>query len=248
MNRNKRRSVLIALTGVILGASASAQELNIRRVETFRVKPDRTADFQTQIKEYVNVLKKANASHAIGMWSSLTGPNEFFRVDNYAKYGELDDTQDPKLKEVRSDLTSIGIRITDCTESAERVYYRVRSDLSLPPPQETPKMLTVLRVKVQPDKMAEYISMKKEYIALAKKVGGKYHEVMQARFGASEWEFLTVEGIDKWSDLDGPSPIAKAIGAEASRKFTFSLFQTERQYDIVRFRFELSYIPATSTR
>ncbi len=245
---NWRRSTLVVLTGVILGIPASSQELNIRRVTTYRVKPDRIADFQAEIKEYNNVVKKANASHAYSMWSSLSGPTEFFRVDNFAKYAELDDTQDPKLKEVSADLTRIGLRITDCTESAERAYYRVRPDLSLPPTQEIPKMMIVLKVKVQPDKIEQYISMKKEYIALVKKAGIKFESVMQGRFGTSAWEFVTLESLNSWSDLDGPNPLQTALGAEALRKFNFSLAQTERENDVVRYRPELSYIPVPSTR
>jgi len=42
--------ILVAFTGLMLGMSASAQELNITKVTTYRVKPDRSADFQAEIK------------------------------------------------------------------------------------------------------------------------------------------------------------------------------------------------------
>ena len=244
MKRNNWQGhILVALTGLMLGMSASAQELNITKVTTYRVKPDRTADFQAEIKEYVAVIKKANASHAYTMWSSLTGTTEFYRVDEYAKYAELDITEDPKLKDVSADLARIGLRITDCADNIDRVYYRQRGDLSMPATPEIPKMVRVLKVKVQPDKMDAYIAMKKEYIGLAKKSPPKFLSVLQGRFGASSWEFLTLEGLNSWADLDVPEP-----ADDPARKFNFSTTQTERQYDIIRFRPELSYFPVTSTK
>ncbi len=243
MKRNNWQPfILVAFTGLVLGMPASAQEPNITRVTVYRVKPDRAADFQAEIKEYVAVVKKAGASHAYTMWSSLTGANEFYRVDEYAKYAELDNTDDPKLKEVSADLARIGLRITNCEESVERVYYRARPDLSLPATPGIPKMVRVLKVKLQPDKLEAYITMKKEYIALLKKSPPRFQAVLQGRYGTSQWEFLTLEGINSWADLDVPEP-----ADDPARKFNFGSTQTERQYDIIRFRAELSYIPGTST-
>ncbi len=75
------------------------------------------------------------------------------------------------------------------------MYYRGRPDLGLPAPPEIPKMVRVLKVKLQPDKVEAYITMKKEYIALLKKSPPRFEAVLQGRFGASGWEFLTLEGI-----------------------------------------------------
>jgi hypothetical protein len=241
MKTNHCRISVLVLTGLTLGLSASAQE-PIRRVTSYRLKPDRGADFQAEIKEYNVVLKKANPSHAYTMWSSLSGATEFYRVDDYAKYAELDITEDPKLKQFSADLARIGQRVTDCTEAADRAYYRVRTDLSLPPTKEIPKMLRVLKAKVQPDKVQAYIAMKKEYIGLVKNTPLKFEAVLQGRYGASQWEFLTLEGLNSWADLDVPE-----AADDPARKFNFSSTQTERQYDIIRYRPELSYSPVTGT-
>ncbi len=239
---NWQRYILVAFAGLMLGMSASAQEPGITRVDVIRVKPDRAGDFQAQVKEYNAVLKKASASHAYTLWSSLTGAVEFYRVDEYAKYAELDNTDDPKLKDSSADLARIAVRIGNCEDSVDHVYYRARPDLSLPPVPGIPKMVRVLKVKVQPDKMDAYVGMKKEYIALLKKSPSKFEAVLQGRYGASQWEFLTLEGINSWADLDVPEP-----ADDPARKFNFSSTQTERQYDVIRFRPELSYIPGTST-
>lgn len=245
--RKSQRFTIIALSGFIFGMSASAQQPTIERVTAYRVKPDRSADFEAEIKEYLAVLKKANPSHAYSIWSSLSGNNEFYRVDVYAKYAELDENQDPKLKEVSQDLTRIGLRINNCADSMERVYYRIRTDLSLPPTQDIPKMLLVLKVKVQRDKIDDYVAMKKEYLELMKKSPVKFEAVLEGRFGASAREFITLSPLNSWADLDGPSDMEKIFGADALRKFNFSAMQTERQTDVIRYRPELSYTPVAGT-
>jgi hypothetical protein len=240
------RRYIFALAGLALGLSASAQEMTIRRVETYRVKPDRSGDFQAEIKEYLAVLKKANPSHAYTMWSSLSGSTEFYRVDDYAKYADLDAPQDPKLKDISADLARIGLRINNCADMVERQYYRLRADLSLPSPKELPKMMLVLKVKVQPEKAAAYIMLRKAYLEYLKKSPIKILSVMQGRYGTSELEFVTLRGLNSWSDLDVPNELQTVAGADAA-KFNFASTQTERQYDIIRYRPELSYIPAAGT-
>ena len=58
----------------------------------------------------------------------------------------------------------------------------------------------------------------------------------RAAFGASAWQFITVEGFDTWADLDRPPQPPTVIGNK------MQLTQTERQWDFYRFRPELSYI------
>lgn len=246
MKHSNCRRYIFALAGLAFGLSASAQDLTIRRVTTYRVKPDRSADFQAEIKEYLAVVKKASPNHAYTMWSSLSGATEFYRVDDYAKYADLDEPQDPKLKDIGADLARIGLRITNCADSVERQYYRVRADMSLPASKELPKMMLVLKVKVQPEKAAAYIAMKKEYLELLKKSPIKVESVMQGRYGTSQFEFLTLTGLNSWAELDGPNEVQTVAGADAG-KFNFTQTQTERQYDIIRYRPELSYIPAAGT-
>lgn len=232
-------TIRTSLALVFLGcAVASAQEPMLRVFLTSRVKPDRRDDFVAQVKQFNATLKKAGATHFYTVWSSATGPNVYVRVDNYKNFAEMDNTfaRDPKLKDVAADLTRINSRIVDCfAELSERVVYRMRPDLSLPPTKEIPKMVFVLKTQILPDKVADYIALKKENLATLKPENRKGYWVAQAAFGASQWEFITVEGFDAWADLDRMKPPSDTPGK-------MQLTQTVRQWDVYRFRPELSYI------
>jgi hypothetical protein len=143
------------------------------------------------------------------------------------------------------EIARLNSRIIDCTENWTTAFYPRRADLSLPVngTGTPPKRLTMLRVTVQPDKINDYIALKKEYLNAVKKSGVKLQAVWRGQFGTSQWEFVTIEGLDNWAELDGPDPVTKAIGAEAASKFNFSTMQSQRQYDVIRYRSELSYVP-----
>lgn len=223
-------------------ALASAQEATLRVIASYRVKPDRTGDFEAEAKEYNAVLKKAGATHSFLIWSSASGPNVVARVDDYKKFADMDLTpaRDPKLKDYAADLARINSRIVDCFAEWDRVVYRMRPDLSLPPAKEIPKMVRVLKTQILPDKVAEYIALKKENLAALKSENPRGYWVARAAFGASAWEFITVEGFDTWADLDRPPAPAPDTNVNKMQ-----LTQSVRQWDVYRFRPELSYIAET---
>lgn len=247
MNFNGRQTYF--LVGILLAAvfecAANAQQTGgITEVSTVVVQSGHVEDFEALVKQYNGILAKAGASHAITVWSSLSGSNpEYARVDNYAKWGGLDQGADPKLRDYAGEMRLINNRILAQTLTRKRAFYRVLADLSLPAPKEMPKMIEVLSVTLDPHKIDEYVAMKKEYLNLEKQAGLQMAEVMRGVFGTSQWEYVTVTALDKWSDLDAPSQLAKAVGAETLRKYNFSSTQTSRQTDVYRFRPDLSYSP-----
>jgi len=232
-------------------APAWAQQRNIRGVRFYRVKPDRIGDFQAGVKEYNAVLQKAGSDRYYSMWTSLTGLNEYARVDYYSKWAELDITValDPKLKEQAVDLQRIGNRIIQCTESSHRIIEEVLPDLSLPVAKEIPKLVRTFRTRVRPDKVNDYLALvKSEILPAIKKSGVKDYSVAQARYGAPTTEFLSVVGLNKWADLDEPFGVQKAMGAEEYRQFLSKIrpLVLENEYNVYRFERDLSYMSAPS--
>jgi hypothetical protein len=64
----------------------------------------------------------------------------------------------------------------------------------------------VLRTRVRPDKVDEYLAMvKSEVLPAAKKAGLKGFSVAQERYGAPGTELISVAGMSGWGDLDGGS-------------------------------------------
>src|SRR5271170_450779 len=117
----------------MLIAPAEAQQGNIQSVRFHTVKPDRAGDFLAATKEYTAAVRKGGSEHYYFLLHSLTGANEYVRVDNYAKWADMDQTgPEPKLKEVASQLQSINTRISQCIESSHRVIDELLPELSLP--------------------------------------------------------------------------------------------------------------------
>jgi len=230
-------------------APAWAQQKNIRSVTFYRVKPDRTADFQGAIKEYNAILQKAGSDRYYTTWQSLTGAFHYARVLYHSKWGELDTpaAQDLKLKEQAADLQRIGNRIIQCTESTDRIIEEVLPELSLPQTNDIPNFVRTLRSRVRPDKVNDYMALvKAEILPAAKKSGLKEYSVAQTRYGAPSTEFLTVVGLNKWADLDEPFGVPKALGPDGYQKLLSKIrpLLVESEYNVYRFQRDLSYLPA----
>jgi hypothetical protein len=250
-NRKSYGQRVFSLTAIVsLATCAWAQPLaTIRSVTSFHVKADRVGDFRAAVKEYNAVLKKASYSKGDSMWTSVTGPIEYLRVQYYAKYAEMDASvaQDPKLKEERPDLTRISTRILQCTDRSQRIMEQVLPELSLPPSGEMPKMIRALRILVKPEKVGEFLALQKDDVVPAmKKSGVKVYSIARARAGAPSSEFLVVTGMNSWADMDGKPPLLVGMGEEAYRRFLTktAAVQVQSEANIYRFQPDLSYQPA----
>jgi hypothetical protein len=207
-------------------------------------------DFEAAAKEYATVLKKAGWDKSFTVWRSLTGANEYLLGRYYEKWADLGTgggmSQDPKLKEVSADLTRIGQRIAQCEDKTESVIAQVLPELSLPRTAEPPIMISVLRQQVKPDKLDDYMDVLKTTLFPAVRKGElKTFSVARARYGAPYGQFIIVEGLNGWSDLDGPSPIVKGMGGrEAYREAVKKLVPllVESRWDVYRFQADLSHL------
>ena len=81
-----------------------------------------------------------------------------------------------------------------------------------------------------------------------KKSGAKTYLVTQPRMGRPGNEIISVLGIDKWADLD-ENIVTKTMGADAHQRFMDRLNQLilESQFDVYRYRPELSYLPGPAS-
>ena len=80
-------------------------------------------------------------------------------------------------------------------------------------------MFRVTRSTVKFDHIADYQeSIKADVLPAMKKAGVKYYTTTRIRYGGPANVFVSAQGIDNWADLDKPSPMARAMGAEEARK------------------------------
>ncbi len=242
-----RRCLFVVAAVSTLAASAHAQDMKIRSIIHYTVKPDRTGDFEGALKEYNGVLRKAGWQKNATWWLSLSGKREYILVRYHEKYAEFDTSQDPALKEVRPELTRISARMMNCVESMERVIDEVQPELSLPRSKEIPPMISLLRVRVRPERVNDYIAaIKSDFMPAMKKSDIKAFVTARVRYGASRMEFRSSLGLKDWADLDSPSDVVKAMGAEAYQRYLAKInpMLTSVELNLARFSTELSYIAA----
>jgi hypothetical protein len=221
--RARYQCILTLVTAALLITPARAQQANIRSVSFSTIKPDRVSDFIAATKEYAGVMAKGGSERSFSVWHSLTGANEYALVRMYRQWAELDAGPEPKMKEQATQLQGINTRIVACIESSHRVIDEILPDLSFS--QSDPvQMIRVLRTRVRPEKVDEYLAMvKSEVLPAAKKAGLKAFSVAQQRYGAPGTEFISVAGMTNWGDLDGGTWIQKAMGAEVYQRFLAKL-------------------------
>ncbi|MEP6540137.1 MAG: hypothetical protein ABJF23_32720 [Bryobacteraceae bacterium] len=239
----------IALVSLSLAAvQLPAQERNFRSTTFYKIDPGRIGDFQAAVKEYNAVLSKAHYDHPYSLWVAATGDHEYVLVSYHAKLAELDVLRrdDPKLKDYQADLARIASRINHCALGVHSAVGEINKDLTLPAAKDMPKMVSVLRITLHPDKVNEYLALaKSELLPAVKKSGVKTYATVQMRYGAPRSEIVSSLGVDSWADLDGTSPVAKAMGAESYQKYLDKIrpLMTSAEYNVYRYQPELSYRP-----
>lgn len=241
-----RRCLLTLAVISALAMPASAQNEKIRSIVKYTVNPGRSGDFEAAIRDYNALLAKAGWENRATWWQSLSGQREYSLVRYHANYAAFEVTQNPKLKDVRVELNRVTDRMRQCTESMERIIDEVDSGLSLPRSAEIPKMIRLLRIRVRPDRVDDYLAaMKADLLPAIKKSGLSSFTMARTRYGAPRNEFRSSASLNGWADLDGTSPIVKAMGEDAYRKYLAKTnpMITLVEYNIYRFAAELSYIP-----
>jgi hypothetical protein len=241
------RCVFAIAAAVLAISPAWAQQGTIQGVRFYKIKPDRVADFLSATKEIGALEKKAGSERYYSVWHSLTGDNEYARVDFYTKWADVGGAPDPKMEEQRTLMQGLTTRITQCTESTRRIIDEVLPEYSLPSGGDIPKMIRVLRTKVRPEKLSEYMALTKgEILPAVKKSGVKFYNLSQMRYGESRSEIVSVTGFNSWADLDGGYGVEKGMGEEGYQRFLAKVrpLIIDSQFDIYSLVADSSHLPA----
>jgi hypothetical protein len=244
------RSIFALGVAVALTASSSAQRGNIQSVTFYTVKPDRSGDFEAEIKAFNAIYAKGGSTNYSSVWLSLSGPHEYARAIYYNKWSDLDAGPDPKLKDEAADLARISQRIIDCTESSRRIIAEVQPDLSIES-TDFPKMIRVLTTDVRPDRYNDFLALvKNETLPAAQKGGAKLYEFSEMRYGAPNTEVTSVVSMDSWGDLDTGVGVSKGLGKEGYQALLQKVRPLIVQAVVNEYRFmpELSYLPPTPAK
>ena len=175
----------------------------------------------------------------------MSGPRAYVAVSYYRKWAEMD--QPPPPNPV---ITGLLARINSCVESSERRIDLIDPALSIRDTTAMPNLVQVVRVSVRPDKVNEYLALAKgTSLPAFRKAGVKRRIFARVRLGAPSSEFVTSVGLDKWADLDSPSPLQKALGEQGYQDYVAKLSALiyRSQFDVYRYLPDASYITEART-
>ncbi len=214
---------------------------------TYRIKPDRIAEWRDLRRQVVDIFKKAGLEHTQLVYASLTGPFEYVIVRQYAKWEDLAaaSQQSPKLKDSAAQLASLNSRMFACVESMSRDLGRV-SDVSYGMSEEPAPMVRVLRTTLKPGGAGEYMNLvKSEVVPAYQKAGIKTFVQITPSFGSGA--VISVIPMS-YKDLDGGNPLVKALGSERSAALLKKLDAhiVRRDADLFAYNAGLSYRPGAA--
>lgn len=81
--------------------------------------------------------------------------------------------------------------------------------------QTTPPLLSIARVQVKPERMAEYLDIQKKFTEASKKSGGSLRYVLRGSEGNPN-EVVIISGMNSYAEFDAESPLLKAMTAAES--------------------------------
>jgi hypothetical protein len=238
-----RRFVVAFTAMIVLSAPAWAQRPTIRRVLIANVKSDRTADFESAVKQYNEVYAKITGARSNGMFQSLTGSHQYALVRDYAKWDELDPGPVAKAVRENAELGRISLRINTCVESSLMLVEELLPDLSMPRPDTPPEMIRIARSRIRPDKTAEFEAIiKSDLLPAYKKAGRPSFSVRRVRFGGPSNDYYLSTRLGNWAEVENNS-VRKAMGDEAYQRMVAKLtaITLERELNVYRFRPDLSF-------
>jgi hypothetical protein len=229
-------------------AFPQAAEPTIRSATFYTVKPSNVADFLSATKDWAALHKKSGSERYYHLWAASSGTSEYVLVSHHAKWSEIDTTPNPKLKDVQGEVAALRARIQSSIESSRRVISSILPDISLPMGSaEPPPMVRVIRTWVRPEHADAYQALiKSDILPAARKSGLSAWGVARVRYGGSIYEFQSVAAVANWAEMDGESPIIKAMGGQAVyQKFLAKQrpLVARSEYEMYRLLKDQSHLP-----
>lgn len=209
-------------------------------VRVVHVKPDKVDEWESLQKEYSAALAKSGESRSI--WQVARGDLDTYHiVSPLQKFADLDTPPTPPME--AGAWAQWQMKASQCVADRQFMILRTNADSSIPLKEGRKRNLLLLTMRQHaPGRGPEYgAAQAKEVFPALRKAGVNGFTTAQVVAGGNSRTWVTAEYLDKWSDLDGPGPLAKALGENASKlaaKLGSMVVDVERI--VLRFREDLS--------
>lgn len=185
-------------------------------VQIVQVKPEMVGTYQDLIKsELIPAQKKAGVTYR---WTFANGPMggqgfTYVSVQPIATFAQFD--EGPAIRRAMGDewFASYNAKLRPTLVSTRSFIYTLRADLSIQSSSATaPPLAQVVAWQIAPGKTDEFTAiMTTDYLPNYKKAGVTDFWAFAVSFGdVPAGRIVTVRGLAKYADLDGPGLLQKA--------------------------------------
>jgi hypothetical protein len=226
----KRVVLSAAVAAVCVGVSVASTVRGVAQqtaparssVTVVRVKPDMVdawVDFQT--KRTIPALKKAGVTQRDVYRSAYGQAFEFRIVQPVAKLADRDNPASPIERALGAPAAKeYNDALRKMIASQQTWIIQSMADASFDPdPNAIHKILVLTTTHVAPGRAGDYTNyVRSDLLAAQKKGQAKRFLVSRVLFGGDSNEFRLASFEDKFADLDGDSPVVRALGADGAAK------------------------------
>jgi len=206
-----------------------------------------TADFR-EMQAAINEAFKKEGIPWRAVWTTAVFGEQGFVVAFPVGKMERYDSPNPVRKAMNdADYARYTQKMNRIVASSHSVLVRTRPDLGISSGRATPSRAVVTTVVVEPGKGAAFEAFVKNQLMPAWQKGGmKDVWVDQTLMGSASTEYTFLYLFDKWAEMEGGSPMEKALGKEAWDKVRSNIagLATSVKTEVAMYVPELSYQPA----
>jgi hypothetical protein len=240
-----RLALSAAASALLLPAQPGSSEL--QHVIFTKVQPGMAADFREMQAEINEAYKKEGTPWRAVWTTAIFGEPGYvvaFPVGKMERY----DTPNPVRKSMNdADYARYTQKMARIVASTHHVLVRTRPDLGISSGRTTANRAVVTTVVVEPGKTAAFEAFVKNHLIPAWQKGGmKDVWVDQTLMGSAANEYTFLYLFDKWAEMEGGSPMEKALGREGWDKVRSNIAGLAKSVktDVAAYVPELSYQPA----
>jgi hypothetical protein len=234
----------LAISGAAFVLLLPGQQPELQHLVFTKLHPGMAAEYR-EMQSALNAAYKKEGTPWRHVWStSVFGEPGYvaaFPVGKMERY----DTPNPMRKMLNdTDYANYVQKMSRVVASSHSVLIRTRPDLGISSGRTKPVRALVTTIVVEPGKHAEFEAFVRNDIRPAwQKAGMKDVWVDQTIMGGTSTEYTFLYLFDKWSEMEGGSPMERSLGREAWDKIRSRIagLATSVKTEVAQFHPELSY-------
>lgn len=236
----------LALSAAAFVLLLPAQQPELQHVTFVKLHPGMMAEYR-EMQATLNAAYKKDGVPYRAVWSTIVfGEPAFVTVFPVGKM-ERYESPNPVRKSMNDmEYANFLQKSRRIVASSQSVLARTRPDLGLSSGRTKPARALVTTIVVTPGKNQEFEAFIRNEVRPAwQKAGMKDVWADQTIMGGVSTEYTFLYLFDKWSEMEGGSPMERALGREAWDKIRARIagLATSVRTDVAQYHADLSYQP-----